>query len=71
MQHKIGREDTGNAFKELFFAKLWLGNLDSHMISKAYWKALEIPSVFPSRATVDATFVPWLWASVNTGVKRK
>jgi hypothetical protein len=28
---------------------------------------LEIPSVFTSRATVDATFVPWLWASVNIG----
>jgi len=43
----------------------WLGNLDSHMISMTYKKILEIPSVFPSRATVDATFVPWLWASVN------
>lgn len=35
------------------------------MISKAYWNRLEIPSVFLSRATVGATFVPWLWASVN------
>ncbi|MBB4143168.1 hypothetical protein GGQ72_001667 [Rhizobium rhizoryzae] len=37
------------------------------MISKAYRKILEISSVFPPRATVDATFVPWLWASVNMG----
>ncbi len=41
------------------------------MISMTYWKSLEIPYVFPSRATVDATFVPLLWASVNTGLKRK
>jgi hypothetical protein len=34
-------------------------------------KSLEVPSVFLPRATVDVTFVPWLWASVNTGLKRK
>lgn len=37
----------------------------------SFAESLEIPSVFPSRATVDATFVPRLWASVNTGLKRK
>ncbi len=37
------------------------------MISEAYRNALEIPSVFLPRATVDATFLPWLWASVNMG----
>jgi hypothetical protein len=34
-------------------------------------KNLEIPSVFLPRATVDTTFVPWLWASVNWGIKRQ
>lgn len=28
-------------------------------------ETLEIPYIFLPRATVDATFVPWLWASVN------
>lgn len=47
-----------------------LGTLDSHMISMGYQSTLEIPSVFPSRANVDVTFVPWLWAPVNRYAKR-
>jgi len=42
-----------------------LESLDSHMISKAYKKCLWIPYIFAPRATVDAIFVPWLWADVN------
>ncbi len=36
------------------------------MISMAYRNYLEIPYIFLPRATVDANFVPWLWASVNS-----
>ena len=54
------------------FVKMnWLGSLDYHMFSMTYKKVLEIPSVFLSRATVDATFVPWLWASVNWARERQ
>lgn len=60
-----------NAMRARVFRENWLGNLDSRMISTAWWKSLEIPSVFPSRATMDATFVPWLWASVNRTGERQ
>jgi hypothetical protein len=48
-----------------------LENLDSHMISMAYRKSFEMPYIFPPRATMDVTFVPWHWAPVNMGVGRK
>ena len=49
----------------------FLGDLDSHMISMSYWNSPEIPDVFPSRATVDATFVPWSWTSVKRRGERQ
>ena len=53
------------------FSEKRLGNMDSHIISEAYGSFLRIPAVFPSRATVDATFVPWLWNSVKMMVGRQ
>jgi hypothetical protein len=53
------------------FSEKRLGNLDSHIISEAYGSFLWISAVFPSRATFDATFVPWLWNSVKMMVERQ
>jgi hypothetical protein len=53
------------------FSEKRLGNLDSHITSEAYGSFLWIPAVFPSRATVDATFVPWLRNPVKMMVGRQ
>jgi hypothetical protein len=60
-----------NAMRAGAFRKNWLGSLDYHMISMTYRNHLCFPYLFPSRATVDATFVPWLWASVNRTGERQ